>query len=204
MAATLTVMTFDLAATAGDERPFVARFGDIVALIREVNPDVLCLQHVPATELVRRVAGYLLHQQKRAMFSACTKVGQPEDDGDYLAIIHPGTRRVAETASAGGSRAALTLKLAASGVVVVNAVPGIEGEAASAAATLIPREGVVVVAGATLEADGLVAISREKQGDGSSGLMARAVTVEPGAAVAAPKAGASVRGGAAWARISTP
>lgn len=122
VATSIRVLTYNLCNEQEGERAFALRFDAIAAAILDAAPDVVCLQEVPDTNTVVELAGLLVERQRRAMFMALTKLERANGWVEYLAIIHPGTRRTATRfAAPGGERIALSLTLSSAPLTVMSA-----------------------------------------------------------------------------------
>ncbi|HEY5436314.1 MAG TPA: hypothetical protein VIK13_13850, partial [Candidatus Limnocylindrales bacterium] len=112
MANSIRVLTYNLCKETEGERAFARRFDAICATIIDAAPDVVCLQEVPDPNYVVHLAGLIVERQGRAMFMALTKMERTNGWTEYLAVIHPGTRRTATRhAAPGGERIAISLTL---------------------------------------------------------------------------------------------
>lgn len=122
VASSIRVLTYNLCNEQEGERAFALRFHAIAAAILDAAPDVVCLQEVPNTNSVVELAGLLVERQRRAMFMALTKLERANGWVEYLAIIHPGTRRTATRyAALTGERIALSLTLSSAPLTVMSA-----------------------------------------------------------------------------------
>ncbi len=161
MASSIRVLTYNLCNESEGERAFARRFDAMCATILDAAPDVVCLQEVPDTNTVVRLAGLLVERQQRALFMALTKMERANGWVEYLAIIHPGTRRTATRyAAPGGERIAISLTLASAPLTVMSAhldphtmeARRVEAEGLLSA---LPGEGAAVICGGlNAEADG--------------------------------------------------
>lgn len=153
VASSIRVLTYNLCNEPEGERAFARRFDAICAAILDAAPDVVCLQEVPETNTVVHLAGLLVERQRRAMFMALTKLERANGWVEYLAIIHPGTRRTATRyAAPGGERIALSLTLASEPLTVMSAhldphTPVARRVEAEGLLSALPGEGASVICG---------------------------------------------------------
>jgi len=153
VATSIRVLTYNLCNEHEGDRAFARRFDAICAAILDAAPDVVCLQEVPDTNTVVELAGLLVERQRRAMFMALTKLERANGWVEYLAIIHPGTRRTASRyAAPGGERIALSVTLSSAPLTVMSAHLDPHASAArrveaEGLLSALPGEGAAVICG---------------------------------------------------------
>jgi len=161
MANSIRVLTYNLCKETEGERAFARRFDAICATIIDAAPDVVCLQEVPDPNYVVHLAGLIVERQGRAMFMALTKMERANGWTEYLAIIHPGTRRTAtKYAAPGGERIAISVTLSSVPLTVMSAhldphtVAAREVEAEGLLATLPVASAAIICGGLNAAKDG--------------------------------------------------
>lgn len=116
----LTVMTYNLYGSGEGELAFERRVNLVADTIAGVNPDVLCLQEVPSAQFLRALMAMFMRRLGKTMRVATTEVERADGAAYRVAVMHPGTRRVASwLRTEAGLRVGIEVALGSPQVAVV-------------------------------------------------------------------------------------